>query len=120
MSLALLIEWALKSVVIILIILGGFAYLTLFERRVLARIQTRIGPNRAGPWGLLQPVADGIKLIFNEELIPAQADRVLFLVAPVVTVIPAMIILAVIPLGPEVTLFGRNYFLGLASNITCR
>ncbi|MES0339870.1 MAG: NADH-quinone oxidoreductase subunit NuoH [Anaerolineales bacterium] len=117
MSLALLIEWAIKSAVIIVIILGGFAYLTLFERRVLARIQTRIGPNRAGPWGLLQPVADGIKLIFNEELIPAQADKVLFLLAPVITVVPALIILAVIPLGPEVTLFGRSYFLGLASNI---
>jgi len=117
MSWALLLEWALKSVVIIMIILGGFAYLTLFERRVLARIQTRIGPNRAGPWGLLQPVADGIKLIFNEELIPEQADRVLFILAPVITVVPALIILAVIPLGPEATFFGRNYYLGLASNV---
>ena len=117
MSWALLLEWALKSVVIIMIILGGFAYLTLFERRVLARMQTRIGPNRAGPWGLLQPVADGIKLIFNEELIPAQADKVLFILAPVITVVPALIILAVIPLGPEVTLFGRSYYLGLASNV---
>ena len=113
----LLLEWAIKSAVIIGIILGGFAYLTLFERRVLARMQTRIGPNRAGPWGLLQPVADGIKLIFNEELIPAQADKVLFLLAPVITVVPALIILAVIPLGPEVTLFGRSYYLGLASNV---
>jgi len=117
MSWALLLEWAIKSAVIIVIILGGFAYLTLFERRVLARMQTRIGPNRAGPWGLLQPVADGIKLIFNEELIPAQADKVLFLLAPVITVVPALIILAVIPLGPEVTLFGRSYYLGLASNV---
>jgi len=117
MSWALLLEWVIKSAVIIMIILGGFAYLTLFERRVLARMQTRIGPNRAGPWGLLQPVADGIKLIFNEELIPAQADRVLFILAPVITVVPALIILAVIPLGPEVTLFGRSYYLGLASNI---
>ncbi len=117
MSLALLIEWAIKSVVIFGVILGGFAYLTLFERRVLARMQTRIGPNRAGPWGLLQPVADGIKLIFNEELIPEQADRVLFVLAPVITVVPALIILAVIPFGPEVTLFGRSYYLGLASNV---
>jgi NADH-quinone oxidoreductase subunit H len=107
----------IKSAVIIMIILGGFAYLTLFERRVLARMQTRIGPNRAGPWGLLQPVADGIKLIFNEELIPGQADKVLFLLAPVITVVPALILLAVIPLGPEVTLFGRSYYLGLASNV---
>lgn len=117
MSWALLLEWVIKSVVIFGIILGGFAYLTLFERRVLARMQTRIGPNRAGPWGLLQPVADGIKLIFNEELIPAQADKVLFILAPVITVVPALIILAVIPLGPEVTLFGRSYYLGLASNV---
>jgi len=117
MSWALLLEWVIKSVVIFGIILGGFAYLTLFERRVLARMQTRIGPNRAGPWGLLQPVADGIKLIFNEELIPKQADKVLFILAPVITVVPALIILAVIPLGPEVTLFGRSYYLGLASNV---
>jgi NADH-quinone oxidoreductase subunit H len=112
-----LLEWAIKSVVIFLIIVGGFAYLTLFERRVLARIQVRIGPNRAGPWGLLQPVADGIKLIFKEELIPAKADRLLFLLAPVITVVPALIILAVIPLGPPVMLFGKEYSLGLASNV---
>jgi NADH-quinone oxidoreductase subunit H len=117
MTLALLLEWVIKSVVIFAIIVVGFAYLTLFERRVLARIQVRIGPNRAGPWGLLQPVADGIKLIFKEELIPAKADRVLFLLAPVITVIPALIILAVIPLGPNLTLFGKEYSLGLASNV---
>jgi NADH-quinone oxidoreductase subunit H len=113
MNLLLLLEWSIKSVVIILIILGGFAYLTLFERRALARIQTRIGPNRAGPWGLLQPVADGIKLIFKEELIPIQADKLLFILAPVITVIPALILLAVIPLGPEVA----GFSLGLASDI---
>ena len=87
MNIADLLEWLIKSVVIILIIVGGFAYLTLFERRVLARIQVRIGPNRAGPWGLLQPVADGIKLIFKEELIPQEADKLVFLLAPIVTVV---------------------------------
>jgi NADH-quinone oxidoreductase subunit H len=117
MSLALLIEWAIKSIVIILIIVGGFAYLTLLERRTLARIQVRIGPNRAGPWGLLQPVADGVKLIFKEELIPRDADKLLFILAPVITVLPALIILAVIPLGPEAMLFGRTYRLDLASNV---
>ncbi|MGD8864917.1 MAG: NADH-quinone oxidoreductase subunit H, partial [Anaerolineales bacterium] len=117
MSLALLIEWAIKSIVIVLIIVGGFAYLTLLERRTLARIQVRIGPNRAGPWGLLQPVADGVKLIFKEELIPRDADKVLFILAPVITVLPALIILGVIPLGPEATLFGRTYRLDLASNV---
>ena len=65
----LVLEWALKSVVLILFGLVGFAYTTYYERRALARIQTRIGPNRAGPAGLLQPVADGIKLIFNELLL---------------------------------------------------
>lgn len=102
MDLLLILEWAIKSVVIILIVLGGFAYLTLYERRALARIQTRIGPNRAGPWGLLQPIADAIKLIFKEELIPEKSDKVLFILAPVITVVPAMILLAVIPMGPDI------------------
>ncbi len=117
MDLGLLLEWSVKSVVIITIILGGFAYMTLFERRAIARIQTRIGPNRAGPAGLLQPVADGIKLIFKEELIPEQADRLLFILAPIVTVVPVLLLLAVIPLGPEVELFGRQFSLGLAAEI---
>jgi NADH-quinone oxidoreductase subunit H len=117
MDVALLLEWTIKSVAILLISLIGFAYLTLFERRILARIQVRIGPNRAGPWGLLQPVADGIKLIFKEELIPTQADRILFILAPVATVIPALIILAVIPFGPSIRLFGREISLGLAADV---
>ena len=68
MTFALLIEWLIKSFVLVLVLLGGFAYLTLYERKALARIQVRIGPNRAGPWGILQPIADAIKLIFKEEL----------------------------------------------------
>ena len=82
MDTGLIIEWIIKSVIILLIMTGGFAYLTLYERRLLARIQVRIGPNRAGPRGILQPIADGIKLIFKEELIPARADKVIFLLAP--------------------------------------
>lgn len=113
MDLLLLLEWAIKSVVIILIILGGFAYLTLYERRALARIQTRIGPNRAGPWGLLQPIADAIKLIFKEELIPEKSDKVLFILAPVITVVPALILLAVIPMGPDIL----GFKIGLADGI---
>jgi NADH-quinone oxidoreductase subunit H len=117
MTAANLLEWGLESIVIIAIIVGGFAYLTLFERRVLARFQVRIGPNRAGPWGLLQPVADGVKLIFKEELIPAQAEKLLFILAPVITVLPALIILAVIPLGPQVRIGGQTISLGLAPNV---
>ena len=117
MSLELLIEWSIKSLVLITIILGGFAYTTLFERRTVARIQGRIGPNRAGPGGLLQPVADGIKLFFKEELIPDKADRILFVLAPVITVVPVLLLLAVIPLGPDIVVLGRTISLGLASNI---
>jgi len=117
MTLALLLEWSIKSVVLISIILLGFAYLTLFERRAIARFQLRIGPNRAGPWGLLQPIADGVKLIFKEELIPDQADKPLFLLAPVITVVPVLILLAVVPLGPDVTLFGRTFTLSLAGDV---
>jgi NADH-quinone oxidoreductase subunit H len=117
MTLALLLEWSIKSFVLISIILLGFAYLTLFERRAIARIQVRIGPNRAGPYGLLQPVADGIKLLFKEELIPEQADKPLFLLAPVITVVPVLILLAVVPLGPPISLFGRSFSLSLAGDV---
>jgi NADH-quinone oxidoreductase subunit H len=114
MDMVLVLEWVIKSIVLILFGLVGFAYTTYYERRALARIQTRIGPNRAGPAGLLQPVADGIKLIFNEELIPAKADRFLFLLAPVLTVLPSLIIWAVVPWGTSITLFGREVPLYLA------
>ncbi len=107
MDAALIWEWVIKSLFIILFMTAGFAYVTLLERRVLARMQVRIGPNRAGPFGLLQPVADGVKLIFKEELIPAYADKFVFVLAPVLTVIPALIITAVIPWGTQVMLFGR-------------
>ena len=96
----LLLEWAIKSVIIIFVLLTGFAYMTFAERKVAALFQTRVGPNRAGPWGLLQPAADGIKLIFKEELIPGGADKLIFILAPVITVVPAFIILAVVPWGP--------------------
>lgn len=112
-----LVEWIIEAIVIVIGLVAGFAYLTLLERKVLARMQVRIGPNRAGPWGLLQPVADGIKLIFKEELIPNRADKVLFVLAPVITVVPALIVLAVVPLGPDVMLFGHNVTLGVAGDI---
>ncbi len=75
MDWSLVLEWSIKSIMMVLILLMGFAWGTLYERRVLARMQVRIGPNRAGPQGFLQPVADGIKLIFKEELIPDKADK---------------------------------------------
>ncbi len=99
-TLALVIESAIKSVIILGVLLTGFAYMTFAERKISALFQTRIGPNRAGPWGWLQPAADGLKLIFKEELIPGGADKVIFILAPIITVIPALIILAVVPWGP--------------------
>ncbi|UCD99835.1 MAG: NADH-quinone oxidoreductase subunit NuoH [Chloroflexota bacterium] len=108
MDYLLIIEWIVKAVVILLFCVTGFAYLTFYERRALARIQVRIGPNRAGPSGWLQPVADGIKLIFKEELIPAQAYKIVFILAPMVTVFPALVILAVIPWGTQIVVFGRE------------
>src|SRR5512140_3656045 len=95
------LEWFVKAVILALIILTGFAYLTLYERRALARIQTRIGPNRAGPEGVFQPIADAVKLIFKEEVTPAAAYKLIFVLAPIVTVVPAMILAAVIPLGTQ-------------------
>ena len=98
------LELVIKAFVMIFVLLTGFAYLTLYERRALARIQVRIGPNRAGWQGLLQPIADAVKLIFKEEFTPAKADKLIFVIAPIVTVVPAMIIAAVIPLGTQFTL----------------
>ncbi len=114
MDYTLLIEWTLKSLILLLVLLGGFAYLTLYERKALARIQVRIGPNRAGPWGILQPVADGIKLIFKEEFTPASADKRLFFLAPLITVVPALVIAAVVPWGPPIEVFGRRVTLQVA------
>ena len=108
------LEWFIKSLVVIFALLGGFAYLTWYERRALARIQSRIGPNRAGPFGLLQPIADAVKLIFKEELTPGKADRIIFFWAPVITLVPSIIIAAVIPWGTKFTAFGREITLYLA------
>ncbi len=111
---AMIWEWIIKSLFIILFLTAGFAYTTLYERKVLARIQTRIGPNRAGPFGMLQPIADAFKLIFKEELIPSYADKFIFILAPVITVVPALIITAVIPWGEAVTIGTHTYNLYLA------
>src|ERR1044071_8363146 len=108
------LEWVIKALVVIFALLTGFAYLTWYERRALARIQSRIGPNRAGPFGLLQPIADAVKLIFKEELTPGRADRIIFFWAPVITLVPSIIIAAVIPWGTSFTAFGRNITLYLA------
>jgi NADH-quinone oxidoreductase subunit H len=114
MTAGLIFEYVVKSGIILIGMTLGFAYVTYYERKALARIQVRIGPNRAGPWGIIQPLADAVKLIFKEEMIPARADKLLFILAPVITVLPALIITAVVPWGRSITLFGREINLYLA------
>jgi NADH-quinone oxidoreductase subunit H len=94
-----LIASAVKVVVVFTIIMVGVALLTLAERRICAWIQDRRGPNRVGPHGLLQPAADGLKNILKEETLPPHADRSLFLLAPAVAFVPALLTIAVIPFG---------------------
>jgi NADH-quinone oxidoreductase subunit H len=95
---------AVKIVAVTLIVTGVVAYMTFGERRVLGRIQLRIGPNRAGPFGLLQPLADAVKLMSKEYLIPAGADRWLFVISPLLTMTPALVVYSLIP-------FGRNIYI---------
>ncbi|MFN2203260.1 MAG: NADH-quinone oxidoreductase subunit NuoH [Caldilineaceae bacterium] len=92
----------LRSAVLILVLLTGFAYLTWYERKLLARFQVRYGPNRAGPKGLMQPIADAVKAIFKEEVIPNKVDKPVYLLAPVLALIPALVIWAVIPVASGV------------------
>lgn len=94
------IVWpAIQIVVVLFIVLTLVAYLVYLERKVSAFMQARLGPMRVGPWGLLQPLADGIKLLLKEDIIPIKADRAVFIVAPIISVVSALVVLAVIPWG---------------------
>ncbi len=108
MDWTLWLEWAIKSLILIFTLLIGFGYLTYYERRFLALLQSRLGPNRAGPQGLMQWMADAVKLIFKEELTPASAYKLVFFLAPVLTMVPSIVIAAVIPWGPPIEMFGRT------------
>jgi NADH-quinone oxidoreductase subunit H len=99
-----LILATIKIVIVLLVLAGIVAYLVYMERKVLAFIQARLGPMRVGPWGLLQPVADGIKLLLKEDIIPAGADKWVFLLAPVISVVAAFTVFAAIP-------FAGNFFI---------
>src|SRR5512135_3367856 len=101
-----LIVMLVKIVVVFGALLLTVAYMTWIERKVIADIQVRLGPMRVGPHGLLQPIADGLKLMFKEDLIPSQVERVVFLLAPSLSIVPAFIAFAVIPFGDTTTLFG--------------
>lgn len=90
------------------VLLVGMAYMTYYERKVLAAMQDRMGPMRTGPKGLLQPIADGIKLLGKEDLIPGAADKVVFFFAPLIVFMTSIVGVAVIPFGPTIQVFGRD------------
>jgi NADH-quinone oxidoreductase subunit H len=98
----------LKILVVLNSVLVAVTFMVLLERKVIAWVQVRLGPMRVGPWGTLQPIADVVKLMTKEDITPVKADRVLFTAAPMIALIPAFVVFAVIPFGPEVTLFGRR------------
>lgn len=110
-----LVITSVKIGVLFGLLLGLFSFMTWAERRLLALMQFRLGPNRTGPFGLLQPVADGIKLFFKEEFIPERAHTFLFLAAPVIAIVTAFTAVAVVPYGPTLELFGRKVPLQIAS-----
>ena len=103
------IAWNLiKIVAIVLPVMGCVAYLTLWERKLIGWMHVRIGPNRVGPAGLLQPIADALKLLLKEIVVPAKASKALFVIAPVMTIMPALAAWSVVPFGPEVALANIN------------
>ena len=109
-----LVEAGVKIALFLLIMLTTVAYMTWVERRVSAWIQDRRGPNRVGPFGLLQPLADGIKFLFKEDVVPPHVFRPLFLMAPAMIFIPALVTFAVVPVGPVLHAFGMDIRLSIA------
>ncbi len=105
----------IKIVLLIGILMGGFAYTMLLERRLLGFFQLRLGPNRVGPGGLLQPIADGLKMALKEDLMPLGADPLVYRLAPVITLFTALCIDAVIPFGAPIHLFGLTVNLDIAN-----
>jgi len=103
-----LLATLIKALLMCVILLGVFAYMTVIERRLLARMQNRIGPNRVGPFGLLQPIADAIKSIFKEDIVVSAADRFVYILAPFVSITFALAAFGAIPAGPAGSLFGLD------------
>src|SRR6202158_3575798 len=98
----------LKILIVLNATLVAVTYMVLLERKVIAWAQSRLGPRRAAPYGILQPVADAVKLMIKEDITPTRADKWVFTAAPIISMVPALIVYAVIPFGPEVSLFGRR------------
>src|SRR5450830_1695482 len=118
-SIAWPVIWALiKIVLVVLPLMAAVAYLTLWERKFLGWMQVRVGPNRVGPLGLLQPIADALKLLGKEILLPTAASKGLFFIGPILTIMPAMAAWSVVPFGPEAVLANVNAGLLLLLAIT--
>jgi len=113
-----MLAYVLISIVKVLVVFTGMllivAYMTLMERKVLGHMQVRYGPNRAGPYGLLQPIADGIKLFFKEDIIIPYANRLIYIFAPTIMVTTALMSYAVIPFGDSFTILGKKIDLVVA------
>ena len=113
------VVWNLVKIILLVVpLLGCVAYLTLWERKLIGFMHLRLGPNRVGPGGLLQPIADAFKLIFKEVILPSQASTGLYILGPVMTIMPAMAAWVVIPFGPELALANVNAGLLLLLAIT--
>ncbi len=97
-----------KALVLCVVLLGAFAYMTVIERKILGRMQHRYGPNRVGPFGLLQPIADAIKSIFKEDIVVTASDRFVYFLAPFISILFALSAFGAIPAGPAGSLFGLN------------
>src|SRR5207249_1399076 len=98
----------LKIAIVLNATLVAVTYMVLLERKVIAWAQSRLGPMRVGPYGILQPVADAVKLMIKEDITPTRADKWVFTAAPIISMVPALIVYAVIPFGPTIRLFGRD------------
>ncbi len=114
------VAWTLiKIIALVLPLIGCVAYLTLWERKAIGWMQARVGPNRVGPLGLLQPIADALKLMLKEVIVPAAASKALYIIAPVMTIMPALAAWAVLPFGPGDALSNVNagllYLLAITS-----
>jgi len=114
------VNWAVVVIALIKVLvafaalMGAVTLMIWFERKVISDMQSRIGPNRVGPWGILQSLADGIKLFFKEDLIPDRSDRFVFKLAPYLSVVPALLIFTVVPIGGVVTVAGHTFELQVA------